>query len=267
MILLAAEFGVTVDFLLGRTDDPFPLNNKEAVRDHPIVRAYDRADAPVKRTVDVALEPYMDEQPLQSESIVKKKTPPKPVLVLPRVIPLYVMEASAGRGAPVSDTRSHNLVMVSRDVPAEANLGIRIKGDSMEPLFRDGQIAWVKRSYWVDDGAVGVFNIKDELFIKEFNRDHLYSLNPKYESEYIFLNDMLPYDEELIKAIGQVVGVTGDDVILKGEEFGSQEEPMMYMSSKTGKGYVPIIDPDQRRRIREMTEATQRGEFTPKRIP
>lgn len=51
-----------------QADTPTPPDaNKEVPTAQRIARAYDRADLPVKRTVEVALEPYMEDKAPQGD--------------------------------------------------------------------------------------------------------------------------------------------------------------------------------------------------------
>ena len=58
---LADIFGVSISDIYGQDA------NKEVPLSQRIARAYDRADLPVKRTVEVALEPYMEDKAPQGD--------------------------------------------------------------------------------------------------------------------------------------------------------------------------------------------------------
>ena len=57
-------------------------------------------------------------------------------------------------------------------------------GDSMEPEFHDGQIAWVLQQESVANGEIGIFALNGEAYIKKLQNDKdgifLISLNEKY---------------------------------------------------------------------------------------
>jgi transcriptional regulator with XRE-family HTH domain len=100
-----------------------------------------------------------------------------------RLLPLYSLAASAGTGQFL-DGEDFELVSVGRDVPAEADFGVRIAGDSMEPEIRDGQIVWVRRAETLAIGAIGIFSLNGQSFCKQLGRGKtgvaLISLNSKY---------------------------------------------------------------------------------------
>ena len=66
---------------------------------------------------------------------------PKPVIQF-REIAVAYMPAAAGTGNWLDDTEAYEMVSVpAQEIPKGAELGIRISGDSMEPVFHDGQIS------------------------------------------------------------------------------------------------------------------------------
>lgn len=55
-----------------------------------------------------------------------------------RSLPLYSLAVSAGTGQFL-DGESYEMQPVGPEVPEEANFGVRVAGDSMEPRFHDGR--------------------------------------------------------------------------------------------------------------------------------
>ncbi|HCW8586958.1 TPA: helix-turn-helix domain-containing protein, partial [Staphylococcus aureus] len=68
-------------------------------------------------------------------------------------------------------------------VPAH-DIALKVNGDSMEPLFKNGQIIFIEKSHTIKDGQIGVFIINGDAYVKkvyvEDNRLTLVSLNKKY---------------------------------------------------------------------------------------
>lgn len=73
-----------------------------------------------------------------------------------RTLPVYDMEAAAGKGRFL-DLPDYTPMEVGSEVPITANFGVRIYGDSMEPDFQGGQIVWITRSSHLENGDIGVF--------------------------------------------------------------------------------------------------------------
>ena len=80
-------------------------------------------------------------------------------------------------------------------LPEDTTFGVRISGDSMEPEFHDGQIAWVLQQESVANGEIGIFALNGEAYIKKLQNDtdgiFLISLNEKYAPIKVSENDRL----------------------------------------------------------------------------
>ena len=93
---------------------------------------------------------------------------PKPVSQF-REIAVAYMPAAAGTGNWLDDTEAYEMVSVpAQEIPKGAELGIRISGDSMEPVFHDGQIVWVQRCSQLNVGEVGIFSYDNQAYIKVY---------------------------------------------------------------------------------------------------
>lgn len=78
----------------------------------------------------------------------------------------------------------------------KADFALKIKGNSMEPIYFDGDIVLVKEQPSVDLGQIGIFNVEGSGYIKKFGGDRLISLNAEYDD--IHLSE---YDEEAYIAL------------------------------------------------------------------
>ncbi len=117
-----------------------------------------------------------------------------------RQLPLYDLPASAGTGVFL-DGDSYTLIDADENVPESATLAVRISGDSMTPLFADGQTVFVRQQQELESGDIGIFVLNGEAYCKKFDSENgrLVSLNPKYPP--IALDD---YSE--LRVVGKVVG-------------------------------------------------------------
>ena len=101
-----------------------------------------------------------------------------------REIRLFTLPASAGTGEFL-DSDDFEIIEVGDEVPMDADFGIRIHGDSMEPQFINGQIVWVKQTSELYSGDIGIFYLNGDAYCKklaqEKNKTYLVSLNQKYE--------------------------------------------------------------------------------------
>ncbi len=99
-----------------------------------------------------------------------------------RTIPLYFSPAAAGFAAPVF-MEDYEPLEVTGEVPAGADLAVRIQGDSMAPLIGDDTVVYVNHDP-LQNGDVGIFCLDGEMFCKQYYRDpmgvvYLFSLNRK----------------------------------------------------------------------------------------
>lgn len=70
-----------------------------------------------------------------------------------RLIPIYLQAVSAGTGQ-ILDDDAFEEIEVDDTVPASADFGVRLAGDSMMPQFTDGQMVWVKRRDAAENGEI-----------------------------------------------------------------------------------------------------------------
>ncbi len=117
-----------------------------------------------------------------------------------RPIKVFLQPAAAGLGNYINDSEYD---IMELDAPEEADIGIRISGDSMEPLICDGEIVFLKYRPSVEVGKIGIFNLHGDAYCKRLGKIHgrycLISENPKYPP--IFLSDgdkLVTYGEVLI---------------------------------------------------------------------
>ena len=100
-----------------------------------------------------------------------------------RKLPLYNISASAGTGQFL-DSGDYELTEVGEDVPENANFGVRLAGDSMEPVYKNGDIVWVMQQQLLNSGEVGIFLYDGDVFCKELDLSgdaaKLRSYNRKY---------------------------------------------------------------------------------------
>lgn len=115
-----------------------------------------------------------------------------------RMINYYYRLASAGTGQIIFDMPPTKRI----EIPAipeyrKADYAIGVNGNSMEPVYHDGDTLLVEMTDNVEIGEIGIFLVNGESFVKECGKTELISLNP--ESKNIPLN-------EDARCLGRVVG-------------------------------------------------------------
>ena len=124
----------------------------------------------------------------------KKTIPLRPIRV-------YTNSASAGFGEYLEDSDYEDIV-VSSDVPSNADFGITIHGDSMMPRINDGDVVWVREQQTLEPNEIGVFVLNGDALCKKLisisGKFFLRSLNEKYR-------DIPIGEDDNLKVIGKVL--------------------------------------------------------------
>jgi len=83
-------------------------------------------------------------------------------------MPVSSLRVSAGTGAFLDEENFETVSFPASTVPEGAQFGVRVSGDSMEPVYHDGQIVWVRRCSRLSPGEVGVFVYDGEGYLKVY---------------------------------------------------------------------------------------------------
>lgn len=194
-IIPICEFLDITPYLLLTNKEDLSINKLD-VDENELIHIYkelsDISKAKVKERATVLLEIEN-----QAETVVCEEPKEKYLK-----INCSVYQVSAGTGFELGEGDEWYEIEVP-DTPEarKADFALQIKGNSMEPIYFDGDIVLVKKQSSVDLGQIGIFNIEDNGYIKKFGGDRLVSLNAKYDD--IEFSD---YDEERIRCCGKVIG-------------------------------------------------------------
>ena len=135
---------------------------------------------------------------LLSEQFQKKEAT---IIPFRRPIKWSILAASAGTGEFLDD-ENFEIIEVGEDVPEEADFGLAINGDSMEPRYHDNQAVWVQQTNSLNNGEIGIFYLDGMTYFKQLKDDkdgvYLISLNSKYEPIKVT-------DESSFKIFGRVL--------------------------------------------------------------
>lgn len=118
---------------------------------------------------------------LLSEQFRKKEAA---VIPFRRKIKWSLLASSAGTGEFLDD-ENFEIIEVGDEVPQEADFGLALNGDSMEPRYHDRQAVWVQQTSSLNNGEIGIFYLDGMTYCKQLKDDkdgvYLISLNSKYE--------------------------------------------------------------------------------------
>lgn len=84
-------------------------------------------------------------------------------------MPVSLLPASAGTGAFLEEENFELVSFPASAVPKKADFGVRVSGDSMEPVYHDGQIVWVQQCASLSPGEVGLFLYDGDGYIKVYD--------------------------------------------------------------------------------------------------
>ena len=194
LLTIANYFGISVDYVLTGKEKSSPTNQLTADEQELLDiynslspksqgRLRERAEVLAELETPIANEP----EPEQEPTIQIKHS-------------YYRVSAGTGFNLPEGD--DWEMIDIP-DTPEarRADFAITIKGNSMEPVYFDGDIVLVKQQPAVELGEIGIFNIENNGYIKKFGGDRLISLNDAYDD--IILSE---YDEDRNHCLGKVIG-------------------------------------------------------------
>lgn len=111
---------------------------------------------------------------------------------------------AAGIGDPTEfEENAEPVYVYTTPESSRADSIFKINGDSMEPVYHDGQDVLVQRIIGHSElkfGEIGAFIVGNETYIKQYEKDGLHSLNPDYPVMHF-------EEEDAVFLIGRVTGV------------------------------------------------------------
>ncbi|HHW5208393.1 TPA: S24 family peptidase [Staphylococcus aureus] len=186
--ILAEYFNVKIN-------DLYSESNTTYKDDNDITSIYNKLTPPRQNNVLNYANSQLDEQNSKGDNVVdinSYKQDKTPVNVNGCV--------SAGVGERLHDETLFT-EMVKAPVPPH-DLALKVNGDSMEPMFKDGEIIFVEKTHNIKNGQIGIFIIEEEAYVKkvfvEDDRLTLVSLNKEYRDLHFYRN-------ESVRLVGKVI--------------------------------------------------------------
>lgn len=173
-------------------DDLFPARNS---KNNDITSIYNKLTPPRQQNVLNYAHDQLEEQNAKGDNVVDINSYKQDK------IKVNVNGCvSAGVGERLHD-ESLFTEMVKAPVPPH-DLALKVNGDSMEPMFKDGEIIFVEKTHNIKNGQIGIFIIEEEAYLKkvivEDDRLTLISLNKNYK-------DLHFYENQSVKLVGKVI--------------------------------------------------------------
>lgn len=190
---IASAFNMTVDEVVKGTDDEIIIQTKPifpSILDQIMTTASKLKNARQTKVLSFT-QAQLDEQEGNS------------INILPYSDFICYGAVSAGTGEWLGEEYKEEVTLPASIVPNQAfDFVLRVNGNSMEPLFKDDEYIFVRKTEDIRNGQIGVFVVDGEAYLKKayLEKDclRLVSLNKNYE-------DLLFNGQNDIKLVGVVV--------------------------------------------------------------
>lgn len=104
---------------------------------------------------------------------------------------------SAGTGLYLDDEQVETISFGADMIPNGTDFCLKVNGDSMDPMFHDGDYVFIKRETDFRNGTIGAVIVNGEAYLKKIyitdNSIRLVSLNKKYKDITVSEDDNLKY--------------------------------------------------------------------------
>ncbi len=139
------------------------------------IKKYRGLDDRGKRIVDTVLGHEMERMKEIRRARVGRKN---------NMIPLSrsLQSFSAGTGVYLGPEEMETIYVQENELTRRASFCGAVSGDSMEPVYHDGDILLVEGCEDIPLGQIGVFSVNGDGYVKKRGNGELISLNPAYDS-------------------------------------------------------------------------------------
>ncbi|KAJ46281.1 peptidase S24-like protein [Staphylococcus aureus 917] len=187
---LAKALNVNEAWLMG-----FDISKNRKIENNDIASIYSKLTSPRQKNVLNYANEQLDEQNTKGDNIVDINSYKQD-----RIAVNVNGCVSAGVGERLHGETLFT-EMVKAPIPPH-DLALKVNGDSMEPMFKDGEIIFVEKTHNIKNGQIGIFIIEEEAYVKkvfvEDDRLTLVSLNKEYRDLHFYRN-------ESVRLVGKVI--------------------------------------------------------------
>ncbi|HCY8403890.1 LexA family transcriptional regulator [Staphylococcus aureus] len=187
---LAKALNVNEAWLMG-----FDISKNRKIENNDIASIYSKLTPPRQKNVLNYAKEQLDEQNTKGDNIVDINSYKQD-----RIAVNVNGCVSAGVGERLHGETLFT-EMVKAPIPPH-DLALKVNGDSMEPMFKDGEIIFVEKTHNIKNGQIGIFIIEEEAYVKkvfvEDDRLTLVSLNKEYRDLHFYRN-------ESVRLVGKVI--------------------------------------------------------------
>lgn len=196
--LLCGILKITPNYLLASTEDDFSPKEKALMKKYRFISINSPDGASVVDTVLDREYSIAEQLQKQSDYIKKLQIPTTESNIDMRLINYYYRVASAGTGQIIFDMPPTKRIEIPNTPEyRKVDYAIGVNGNSMEPLYHDGDMLLVEMTEDIEIGDIGIFRVDNESYVKKLGETELISLNP--DAKNIPLN-------ESAGCMGKVIG-------------------------------------------------------------
>lgn len=190
LIKIASALNVSVDTLL---DYDCSISSKQG---HLSIlqEKYDKLEPLWQQAVNGLIETGLKANEKQQAPAVAEAEENKYVNVV-----YFEDKVSAGDGWDFIDGRKRLLTLVLNETTRKADYAVKVKGDSMLPMFQNGDVLLVREQPDINEGEIGIFVAAQKAYVKKKGPDRLISINEGYP-------DVKIPDGEVALCKGKVIG-------------------------------------------------------------
>lgn len=224
MVLIASALGCSLDYIVSGT--PENTNNYTLVDEEiSVIENYRQLDTHGKELlamvaakelerIGMVPENFGASKSIASRTVERADKKEKMATILPpintgfapsaadfarKTVLLYDLPVSAGPGVYLDESLVDEISIPDNEKTTYTDFALRIRGNSMEPKYRDGDILLVEDTDSVEVGELGIFVLDGNGYFKKYAGDRLVSLNESY-------GDIMLRDYAEAVCCGRVVG-------------------------------------------------------------
>lgn len=189
-IILICEFlGVSPEYLLTGKEKAIQEPLKLTENEQELIAVYNQLS-------DLSKERVLERAKVLFELESEKETEQQRQTI---TITSSEYRVSAGRGVLLDEESPTEITVPDTPEARKADFALTICGDSMEPIYHDGDVVLVRKMPSVEVGEIGIFYVDGGGYIKKYGGDRLISLNSAYD-------DILLNENTEIRCFGKVIG-------------------------------------------------------------
>lgn len=201
---LVRILGIPLGELFGLPDEAELLSSHET----QLLSQYRRLSPGGKRVTDKLVDALLTEEQMLHERELRENY---------FLLPLEATPAAAGSGCDFVDVAPEYRFIKRNSFNGAADALIRVSGASMEPLYHNGDMVYLRYGNSAEDGQDVVCSTADGAVIKRVSGRKLYSLNEE-----------LPFGEKAeddhVRILGVVLGIVGAEELPDEEDTLALEE-------------------------------------------